>query len=137
MRPKVGSRARRRGDRAGDPLDGLVNLFDLGIVLAVAFLIAALQSVNLTELLTQRNVTLVRTDPGGGQTLIVKEGDQIRTVRLTRETATGSARRVGDVFRLADGRLVYVERGAAPAGSGAPTTTAPVPAPAPTTTTPP
>ena len=40
----------RRSDRAGDPLDGLVNLFDLGIVLAVAFLIAALQSVNLTDL---------------------------------------------------------------------------------------
>ena len=27
-------------DAAGDPLDGLVNLFDIGIVLAVAFLIA-------------------------------------------------------------------------------------------------
>ena len=29
-------------DNAGDPLDGLVNLFDIGIVLAVAFLIAGL-----------------------------------------------------------------------------------------------
>lgn len=29
-------------DAAGDPLDGLVNLFDIGIVLAVAFLIAGL-----------------------------------------------------------------------------------------------
>lgn len=26
-------------DNAGDPLDGLVNLFDVGIVLAIAFLI--------------------------------------------------------------------------------------------------
>ena len=35
---------RRRGlaHSAGDPLDGLVNLFDIGIVLAVAFLIAGL-----------------------------------------------------------------------------------------------
>ena len=39
--------ARRRGDRAGDPLEGLVNLFDLGIVLAVAFLLAALASAGL------------------------------------------------------------------------------------------
>ena len=31
---KVSARARMREDRAGDPLDGLVNLFDLGIVLA-------------------------------------------------------------------------------------------------------
>ena len=34
----VTARARCRDDRAGDPLDGLVNLFDLGIVLSVAFL---------------------------------------------------------------------------------------------------
>ncbi len=107
-RARVTPRATRRGDRGGDPLDGLVNLFDLGIVLAVAFLLAALQSVNLTDLLTQSNVTVLRTEPNS-QTLIVKEGDQIRTVKLSKDTVTGSGRRVGEVFRLADGRLVYVE----------------------------
>lgn len=107
-RSRVTPRATRRGDRGGDPLDGLVNLFDLGIVLAVAFLLAALQSVNLTDLLTQSNVTVLRTEPNS-QTLIVKEGDQIKTVRLSKKTITGSGRRVGEVFRLADGRLVYVE----------------------------
>ena len=44
--------ARNREDRAGDPLDGLVNLFDLGIVLAVAFLLAALSSLHLSGALT-------------------------------------------------------------------------------------
>ncbi|HWI05968.1 MAG TPA: DUF2149 domain-containing protein [Solirubrobacteraceae bacterium] len=107
-RSRVTPRAQRRADRDGDPLDGLVNLFDLGIVLAVAFLLAALQSVNLTDLLTQSNVTVLRTEPNS-QTLIVKEGDEIRTVRLSKQTVTGSGRRVGEVFRLADGRLVYVE----------------------------
>lgn len=126
---RVSSRARRRGDRAGDPLDGLVNLFDLGIVLAVAFLLAALQSVNLTELLTRENVTVVRTD-ASGQTLIVKEGDQLKTVRLTSKTVTGQGERVGDVFRLSDGRLVYVQKGAggtstAPGATTPPTTTTP------------
>jgi hypothetical protein len=132
MTSRVTPRARLRGDRAGDPLDGLVNLFDLGIVLAVAFLLAALQSVNLTELLTRKNVTVVRND-ASGQTLIVKEGDQLKTVRLSRKTVTGAGERVGDVFRLSDGRLVYVQR--APAGTATPPTTT-APAPAPTTTTP-
>lgn len=107
-RTRVTPRAQRRSDRGGDPLDGLVNLFDLGIVLAVAFLLAALQSVNLTDLLTKSDVTLLRTE-ANSQTLIIKEGDEIRTVRLSKETVTGSGRRVGEVFRLADGRLVYVE----------------------------
>ena len=44
---RVSARARTREDRGGDPLDGLVNLFDLGIVLAVAFLLAALSSIDL------------------------------------------------------------------------------------------
>ncbi|MFP5363895.1 MAG: DUF2149 domain-containing protein [Thermoleophilia bacterium] len=111
-RTRVTPRAQRRGDRGGDPLDGLVNLFDLGIVLAVAFLLAALQSVNLTDLLTKSDVTLLRTE-ANSQTLIIKEGDEIRTVRLSKKTITGSGRRVGEVFRLADGRLVYVEGEAA------------------------
>jgi hypothetical protein len=128
MTSSVTPRARQRSDRAGDPLDGLVNLFDLGIVLAVAFLLAALQSVNLTELLTRKNVTVVRND-SSGQTLIVKEGDKLKTVRLSRQTVTGAGQRVGDVFRLADGRLVYVQR--APASSATPPATT-----APTTTTP-
>jgi hypothetical protein len=113
VRSRVTPRARSRGDRAGDPLDGLVNLFDLGIVLAVAFLLAALQSVNLTDLLTRSNVTLLRTE-ANQQTLIVKQGDQIKTVRLSKKTVTAQGQRVGEVFRLSDGRLVYVKGGSAP-----------------------
>jgi hypothetical protein len=107
MRSAITPRARVRMDRSGDPLDGLVNLFDLGIVLAVAFLLAALQSVNLTDLLTKSNVTVLRTD-ASGQTVIVKQGDQVKTVHLSNKTVTGTGQRVGEVYKLSDGRLVYV-----------------------------
>ena len=49
----------------------------------------------------------------------LKEGDQLKTLRLSKQTVTGAGERVGDVFRLADGRLVYVER--APATGATPT----------------
>ena len=52
----VTPRARGHGDRAGDPLDGLVNLFDLGIVLSVAFLLAALSSLHLGGLITRHGL---------------------------------------------------------------------------------
>ena len=48
--------ARSREDRAGDPLDGLVNLFDLGIVLSVAFLLAALSSLHLSGTITRQGL---------------------------------------------------------------------------------
>jgi hypothetical protein len=106
---RVTPRAQRHADRAGDPLDGLVNLFDLGLVLAVAFLLATLQSVNLTDLLTKRDVTLVR-QTAQGQAIIVKHGERLETLRLSRQRAAGSGARLGAVYRLADGRLVYVRR---------------------------
>ena len=89
---RVTPRARVHRDRGGDPLDGLVNLFDLGIVLALAFLLAALSSLNLTDLLTREDVTVVR---------------RLRLDRTKRVVGRGN--RVGSVYRLADGRLVYVE----------------------------
>jgi hypothetical protein len=104
--------ARRRGDRAGDPLEGLVNLFDLGIVLAVAFLLAALASLKLSSLLTEKNVTVVR-NRGGKETVIVKRGDKVRTVELSHQKVVGQGERIGNAYRLADGRVVIVRPGKA------------------------
>ncbi len=106
---RVTPRAQRHADRAGDPLDGLVNLFDVGLVLAVAFLLAALKSVSLTDLLTKKDVTIVRRD-ATGQTIVVKRGESLRTLKLSDRAAAGAGTPVGTVFRLADGRLVYVAK---------------------------
>jgi len=104
--PRAGS---RRPDRGGDPLDGLVNLFDVGIVLAIAFLLAALSSMKLDDLLTERDVTVVRDGPGS-RTLIVKQDQQVRTIELDGRRVVGEGERIGSVYRLADGRTVFVER---------------------------
>ena len=62
-------------DRNGDPLDGIVNLFDVAIVLAVGFLVAALAAAGVSGLLTSENMTIV-TNPGTPEMqVIVKEGD--------------------------------------------------------------
>ena len=105
---KVTRHARSRADHNGDPLDGLVNMFDLGIVLAVAFLLAALQSVDLTSLLTSQDVTIVRKT-ASGQTVVIKQGDTLKTVKLSDQRAEGVGEKVGSVYRLPDGRLVYDE----------------------------
>ena len=77
----VRPRARVHADRGGDPLDGLVNLFDLGVVLAVAFLLAALASLDLTGVLTRDDVTVVRSGPDG-RTIITKRGEKLQRLRL-------------------------------------------------------
>ncbi len=86
-------------DTAGDPLDGLVNLFDIGIVLAVAFLIAGL---GLTL-----NTRARRLEPR------VSGATRGVTRRITPPAANAPARSgrgepVGTVYRLSDGSLVLV-----------------------------
>jgi hypothetical protein len=105
---EINRRARPHPDRGGDPLDGLVNLFDLGIVLAVAFLLAALSSLKLSDLLTERDLTVVRSGERSS-TVIVKKDQRVRTVELKGRKIVGEGRRLGSVYRLSDGRTVFVE----------------------------
>ena len=106
---KVTARARSRDDRAGDPLDGLVNLFDLGIVLSVAFLLAALSSLDLTSALTDPGQAAAeRTRPADA---VVAGSDQrVKRIELRPgQRVVGRGERLGSVYRLADGRIVIVE----------------------------
>ncbi|HEX2160449.1 MAG TPA: DUF2149 domain-containing protein [Thermoleophilaceae bacterium] len=116
MTPRVNARARTREDRAGDPLDGLVNLFDLGIVLAVAFLLAALTSIDLAPSVLQQND---QERSAGAQvpadSVIAKPGEEANTIQLQPgEEVVGQGEPVGTVYRLDDGRTVIVRPGSAP-----------------------
>jgi hypothetical protein len=86
-------------DAAGDPLDGLVNLFDIGIVLAVAFLIAGL---GLT--LDQHTHRLQTRTPTTQYT------QTLPTPSSSAPAASGHGQAVGTVYRLSNGQLVYVQK---------------------------
>lgn len=104
---RVTARARSRDDRAGDPLDGLVNLFDLGIVLSVAFLLAALSSLDLTEALTAKSKAEPTTSPADA--VVAEESESVKRVQLKPgERVVGRGEAVGTVYRLNDGRTVIV-----------------------------
>jgi hypothetical protein len=90
----VSTRARVHEDRGGDPLDGLVNLFDVGLVLAVAFLIAGLGM--------SRALPSSRDASQRGARTELRAPD-------SRRRASGSGRAVGQVYQLPDGTLVLVD----------------------------
>jgi hypothetical protein len=114
---KVTARARSREDRAGDPLDGLVNLFDLGIVLSVAFLLAALSSLNLTSAITGTEKAARKTRPADAVT--TRPGQKVDRVKLNPgEKVVGRGEAIGTVYRLADGRTVIVRKGDGAAAKG-------------------
>lgn len=84
-------------DNAGDPLDGLVNLFDVGIVLAIAFLIAG---VSLGTNVTDEQPRQSNQEPTAKVRVLPKPGSE--------QKARGHGQPVGTAYRLADGRIVIV-----------------------------
>jgi hypothetical protein len=109
---RVTARARTREDRAGDPLDGLVNLFDIGIVLSVAFLLAALSSLDLTDVITDRNRSLEESARVPADSVLVQPEDQVETVEIEPgQEVVGRGQPVGTLYELEDGRTVIVRPG--------------------------
>ena len=84
-------------ENSGDPLDGLVNLFDIGMVLAVAFLIAGL------------GLTLDFKSSKARQPNPAVQPGRILPSPAGGHSAGGHGEPVGQVYRLPDGRLIYVK----------------------------
>jgi hypothetical protein len=91
-------------------LDGLVNLFDLGIVLSVAFLLAALSSLDLTSALTKR-ASKAPVPTRSADAVVAGKDQRTRQVRLRPgQRVVGHGRPLGTVYRLEDGRTIVVTR---------------------------
>ncbi|MFT3864933.1 MAG: DUF2149 domain-containing protein [Solirubrobacterales bacterium] len=106
---KVTPRARSREDRAGDPLDGLVNLFDLGIVLSVAFLLAALSSLHLSSALTGQSQS--QSQKHAADTVVAPKRSKVKEVKVRKDQkVVGRGEAIGTVYRLRDGRTVIVRK---------------------------
>lgn len=100
----VNPRARSREDRAGDPLDGLVNLFDLGIVLSVAFLLAALSSLHLSGTITKSGLRANQA-----KVIRIQKGQTVAPLPKPGQRTIGRGVQAGVVYRLTNGQLVYVQ----------------------------
>jgi hypothetical protein len=96
-------RRTKLGGGVGDPLDGLVNLFDIGIVLAVAFLV-----VGLGAALERHGASKAAPSPSR-----LPRGAHVLSTPSGTPRVSGGGEAVGSVYRLADGRLVYVPGGGA------------------------
>lgn len=104
--PKPGSYVRRHTDSIGDPLDGLINLFDLSLVLAVGFLVAGFSAIGAIDLLAPKaqGTQLSGQPPAQGP------------------TGQGQGKPVGTVYQLGDGSYVFQANPGSGAGLGTGTT---------------
>lgn len=92
-----------------DPLGLLPNLFDLSIVLAIAFLLTALGALSLRELVDPNSDwILVRRTAAGRTEVLSRMGKMIRIHRLSARRAGGMGVRLGVAYELENGEVIYV-----------------------------
>lgn len=111
---------RRRSNKAGkafgepafrddDPMTGVANLFDIGLVFIVGLLMTLFGAYHLQDLFDQTSkMTIVKQHESGEMEIIVKEGTRLTATKVTREAAKGMGNRLGVAYRLKDGSMVYV-----------------------------
>lgn len=92
-----------------DPMSGVANLFDLGLVFIVGLLMALFGAYHLEDLLSETSeLTLIKKSADGQIELIEKKGRKITAVKMTRETAKGRGERLGTAYKLENGSMIYI-----------------------------
>ncbi len=95
-------------DRNGDPMESMGNLFDVAILIGVGFLIMALSSFGLNDILGKDDLTVVKNPGKTDMTIITREKGKIVKLQSTDTQAEGPGAAIGTVYRLETGQVVWV-----------------------------
>ncbi len=92
-----------------DPLSGVANLFDIGLVFIVGLVVTLFTAYHLQDLFSETaDMTVLKQTENGQLEVITKKGKKVSAMRMTREQARGRGERLGVAYRLEDGSMVYV-----------------------------
>jgi hypothetical protein len=92
-----------------DPLSGVANLFDVAMIFAVGLLVMMMMYVNLPELLTSQDVTMVVNPGQDDMKVIIKNETEIEVLNMTDETVTTMGKLIASLYETEGGATVYVE----------------------------
>lgn len=93
-----------------DPLSVVVNLFDVAMVFAVALMVAMVIHLNMTEVFTKEDFTIVKNPGKDNMEIITKEGNKINKYTPSEESSSDQkkGKRVGIAYELENGEIIYV-----------------------------
>jgi len=95
-------------EESDDPLQGVANFFDIGIVFALGFLLSLLAYIGLPEIMQREDVTFVKNPGTTDMEIIQKKGRKLEHYRMTKENLSGDGVKLGTAYRLKTGEVVYV-----------------------------
>lgn len=102
-------RRRRKTYEDDDPLSGVANLFDVAMIFAIGLLVVALTHFGMTEMITQEDMTIVKNPGQENMEVIIKEGDKIEKLDMTKEVITTTGMKFGTIYETEGGGWVLVK----------------------------
>ena len=100
-----------------DPLTVVVNLFDVAMVFAVSLMVAMVMNMNMTEVFTQEDFSVVKNPGKENMEIITKKGGKIERYTPSNgktDKSSSRGRRVGVAYEMEDGQVYYVPEEALP-----------------------
>lgn len=93
-----------------NPMSGVINIFDVAIVLVMALMVVLAMSPHLPNVLKLGENTTIVKNPGSQnmQIVVKEEGKPIEVLNMTDKIGGGTGEVLGTAYRLADGRVIYV-----------------------------
>jgi hypothetical protein len=98
------------GEEDFDPLSVVVNLFDAAMVFAVALMVAMVMYLNIGEVFTSSDFTMVKNPGKDNMEIITKEGGKINKYKPSADQTQqqSKGKRVGIAYELDNGEVIYV-----------------------------
>jgi hypothetical protein len=93
-------------DEGINPALSVVNLVDVFLVLVAALLIAIAQ--NPLNPFMAEDVTVIKNAGKENMEIIVKKGNKIESFKSDGQTGSGSGKKAGTAYEMADGSIIYV-----------------------------
>lgn len=99
-----------RQEEDSDPLSVVVNLFDVAMVFAVALMVSMVMHLNMTEVFTKEDFTIVKNPGKENMEIITKEGNKINkyTPSEQQKSEGKKGKKVGIAYELENGEIIYV-----------------------------
>ena len=92
-----------------DPMNRMVNLFDVSIVFIVALFFALFMAYSTLDLFNpDSQLVITKTLPNGEIQIITKKGKEVKIEKVTETTESGRGVKLGTAYKLEDGRVIYI-----------------------------
>ena len=92
-----------------DPLSGVANLFDIGLVFIVSLLLSLMAVYHLNDFFNDKSeITITKKSPNGELEIIRKKGKIIKAYKVTKKVGEGEGEKLGTAYRLKNGKIIYI-----------------------------